>query len=320
MSDNEKKNLSPSEVKLINNAIEIRSQDVFERDELGFVTRMFVQCCLPHRDPGDVPAWIRANGNLCLTITPVRYVKHGIIVNSGYPYGNIPRLLLLYICSQVVQTKSKEISLDKSLSAFIQKLGLDVTGGENGTINRVKDQLKRLVTANIDFTYNETIEGNELFIFKKAIIASQMRLWGEKNPNNNIMAFDRPQIPKDSCLVLTEEFYNEIMSYAIPIDMGIISAIKQSPLALDLYSWLTYRIASVYKPTRISWTSLAQQIGSDYSDLKDFGKYVKVSLYKIFSLWPELKVDIVKGGIVLKPSKTSVPQKVFAFTDPKINT
>lgn len=315
MSDNDNK-LTPSQTKLINNAIDIRSRDVFERDELGFATRMFVQCCLPHRDPGDVPAWIRVNGNLCLTITPVRYAKHGTIVNSGYPYGNVPRLLFFYICSQAVQTKSKEISLDKSLSAFIQKLGLDVTGGENGTINRVKDQLKRLVTANIDFTYNETIEGNELFIFKKAIIASQMRLWGEKNPDNNITAFDRPQFPKDSCLVLTDEFYNEIMSYAIPVDMGIISAIKQSPLALDLYSWLTYRIASIYKPTRISWKSLAQQIGADYSDLKDFGKYVKINLYKIFSLWPEIKVDIVKGGIILKPSKTSVPQKVFAFANP----
>lgn len=322
MSDNRNISLSPSEAKLLNHAVEIRRVDVFERDALGFSTRMFVQCCLPHRDPGDdLQAWIRVNGKMCLTITPVRYAKNGKIVSSGYPYGNIPRLLLFYICSQAVQTKSREISLDKSLSTFIQKLDLDVTGGKNGTINRVKDQLKRLIMANIDFTYTNIIEDTDIFIGKKAIIADQIRLWGEGDLDNNIHSIDSHKIPKDSCLILTNEFYNEIMSYAVPVDMGIVSAIKQSPLALDLYSWLTYRVASVYKPTRISWRSLSLQMGSEYAETRNFRQSAKEALLKIFSLWPELKVDVVKGGITLKPSKTSVPQKVFAFTNsPDKNT
>lgn len=310
MSDNRKVNLSPSEVKLIDHAVEIRRLDVFERDELGFAARMFVQCCLPHRDPGDdLPEWIRSNGNLSLTITPVKYMKDGKKISSGYPYGNIPRLLLFYICSQAVQTKKRDISLDESLAAFMRRVDLEVTGGKNGTIGRLKDQLNRLLRANIDFTYDD----EQRLVGKKANIAHTLILWKELPENCD--GFLKYKAHSDSCLVLTEEFYNEIMSYAIPVDMGIVSAIKQSPLALDLYSWLTYRVTSIYKPTRISWKSLAQQLGAEYNDLRDFGKYVKISLHKIFILWPELKVDEVKGGIILKPSKPSVPLKPFYFTN-----
>lgn len=303
MAEEKTTKLKPGQRKLVDRAEEIRLQSVFDRDEMGFSTRMFVQCNLPHSDPGDdLQVWTRENGNVCLSIQPKRYRIGNELKCIGYPYGNIPRLILFYVCTQSIQTKNKIISLDKTLSAFMQNIDLDVTGGRWGTINRFKDQFRRLFTASIDFTgdfENVTID-------KSAAIASKVQLWWNTHDPNQASLFD-------SYIELTEEFYNEIMTYPIPVDMGIVSAIKQSPLALDLYTWLTHRIVSITKPTRVPWKLLALQLGADYQRLNNFSASAKEALRKICALWPNLKIEESRGGIILKPGTPSVPMKILTL-------
>lgn len=297
------KKLISGEEKLADQALAIRNLSVVDRDELGFSTRLFVQCSLPHRDPAQKRAlnvWKRVNGNFSLRIQPGWDETEGKEVCIGYPYGNIPRLLLLYICTQAIQTKEKKVLLGDSLAEFMRKVGLGRTGGPQGTITRFKDQTWRLFNASISFDYQD----EHGLASRKANIANQIQLWWN------------PKYPAQSSLfenyiVLTDEFFNEVMTYPVPIDMGIVSAIKQSPLALDLYTWLTYRVLSINKPTRVSWTSLSLQLGSDYSDWKDLKKRAIEALRKIYSLWPDLMVDEIDGGILLKPSKPSVPTNLI---------
>ena len=291
------------EEKLADRAVAIRNLSVVDRDELGFSTRIFVQCSLPHRDPGnDLDVWTRTNGNLCISVQPKKYRNGNQKICIGYPYGNIPRLILMYVCTQAIQTKRPEISLGNSLSFFMREIGLQVTGGRGGTINRFKDQFRRLFTASIDFTWDHGSETRD----RRAHLAHTIQLWWDtKTP-------EQPDL-FDSFVVLTQEFYNEIMTYPVPIDMGMVSAIKQSPLALDLYMWLTYRVVSLNKPIRISWAALSEQIGSEYGELRNFRLSIKEALRKIYALWPELQIDEVKGGIILKPSKPSVPFRLSGF-------
>jgi replication initiator protein len=295
------KKLSPNQEKLVDSALTIRNLSIVERDELGFSTRIFVQCSLPHRDPGpDQTLWTRTNGNLCFSIQPKIYMKEGQQICIGYPYGNIPRIILMYICTQAIKLKSPEISLGRSLSSFMRGMGLEVTGGRGGTIGRFKEQFRRLFTAHMDFTWDY---GDE-FRDTKAQLARTIHLWWDaKHPELTTLF--------DSYVILTDDFFNEIMSYPVPVDMGIVSAIKQSPLALDLYTWLTYRVISINKPIRVSWKSLSFQLGSDYTNEKDLKRKAKEALRKIYSLWPDLQVDEVEGGILLKPSKPSVPTKLI---------
>lgn len=302
MSREKNLELTPSQERLIDRAVRIQDQSIFDREELGFSTRMFVQCSLPHRDPGNnVPVWARTNGNLTLSVQPGWEEKDGEMICTGYPYGNIPRLILFYICTQTVQCKSQEIPLGETLSDFMRGLDLEVTGGRWGSIGRFKDQFWRLFKANIDFTYKE----GGLKIGKKANIANTVQLWWQENQPDQASFFK-------SKAILTKEFFDEIIAHPVPVDMGIVSAIKQSPLALDLYTWLTHRVTYLEKPTRISWLSLAEQVGSEYGHLRDFTKYAKESLIKIRTLWPELNIDEdVRGGIILKPSKPSVPKLVY---------
>lgn len=290
--------ITPAHLRFLDKAVSIRQDTIFDRGELGFSTRVLVQCSLPHRDPGsDQPEWIRTNGNLSLTITPVRYTKDGQRVSTGFPYGNIPRLLLLYVCTQAIQTKQREISLGDSLSAFMRSIDLEVTGGRWGTISRFKEQFYRLFRANIDFTYDD----NNVVIGKKAHIADSIQLWwNEKNPDQQALF--------ESHIILTDEFFTEIQAHPVPVDMGIITTIKQSPLALDLYTWLTHRVSYLKKTTPISWNQLGEQLGAEYSNPKELARSTKEALRKIYALWPELKIEEFKGGIKLSPSsRSSVP-------------
>lgn len=48
----------------------------------------------------------------------------------------------------------------------------------------------------------------------------------------------------ENMIVLSHEFYKEIMDHPIPTDFDAAKALSSAPAALDLYTWLTYRCFS----------------------------------------------------------------------------
>ena len=72
---------------------------------------------------------------------------------------------------------------------------------------------------------------------------------------------------------LGDKFFAAITAAPIPLDMRALKALKQSPLALDLYSWLTYEAYRAYKSGKgrfVAWKLLAEQMGADYANTKEF--------------------------------------------------
>ena len=51
-----------------------------------------------------------------------------------------------------------------------------------------------------------------------------------------------------STIELGEKFFNEILACPVPLDMNVLKAMKRSPLGLDLYLWLTYRLFGLAEP------------------------------------------------------------------------
>ena len=134
--------LTPHVLKLLDAAEAIRSEP--DAAEAAFMARQLVQCTLPHANPGNVPLWKRSNGNLTLGIQQGYDLQTGKAI--GYPFGSIPRLLLFWITTEAVQTKTRRLELGKSLSAFMRDIGLDPnTGrGKRGDAPRLRDQMRRL--------------------------------------------------------------------------------------------------------------------------------------------------------------------------------
>lgn len=84
-----------------------------------------------------------------LVMTRTKLDKSGKLV--GYPYGSIPRLLLYWLTSEALRTKSPVLKLGVSLNEFMSAGGLsiDTGGGKRSNAVRVREQMNRLFSASI---------------------------------------------------------------------------------------------------------------------------------------------------------------------------
>lgn len=289
--------ISPSALKLIEEALAIEAEEAKAAGALGFMARMLVQATMPHSDPGDVAAWGRRNGAFSLVIQPGMTLDAKSQPKSiGLPYGSLPRLLLAWISTEAVRTKEPVVILGDTLSSFMRELGLMPTGGRWGSITRLRSQMKRLFSASISCTY----EGNEHWGNTGFRIADEAHLWWDpKHPHQADLW--------QSSVTLGNKFYQELISHPVPIDLRALKALRRSPLALDLYCWLTYRMSYLRKDTVIPWVALQAQLGADYSRDRDFKIKFIESLRKVLTVYSEAKVSSGNNGLYLKPSRPHIP-------------
>jgi hypothetical protein len=166
--------LTPAKSKLLDFAVEIR--DAEYEPEKAFISREMVQATLPHRNPGDVPAWSRINGNYALTVQPGWDSWKN--KSFGYPYGTIPRLLIFWLTTEALRTDNRKLEIGGSLAEFMGKLGLDSSrGGKRSDAKRLRDQMERLFRARISFEYRD--EGHESWYDLQ--IAPKGMMWWHHN-------------------------------------------------------------------------------------------------------------------------------------------
>jgi hypothetical protein len=290
--------ISPQKMKLISIAGDIRLDP--DKTESAFMARQLVQATLPHKNPGDVPAWSRKNGALTLTIRPGWDEKKEKLI--GYPYGTIPRLLLFWITTEAIRTKNPRIELGNNLAQFMETLGLNPRGGgKRSDVKRLQNQMVRLFQSSISF--NQSIGGRTTWL-NMHVAPKGMLWWDEKKPNQATLF--------ENWIQLGEDFFNAITSAPVPLDMRALKALKRSPLSLDLYVWATYTAYQTQKTGQsrsLSWEILHEQFGAEYSDVKNFSKKAWMALLKIRAVYPELNIERVRGGVNVLPSKPSITIK-----------
>jgi hypothetical protein len=113
-----------------------------------------------------------------------------------------------------------------------------------------------------------------------------------------------------STVTLSTDFFNEIISRPVPVDMRALKLLKRSPMSLDTYFWLTYRLSYLQKDTVIPWQLLQMQFGADYAQdaqgLRDFKKNFLKHLQKVHGIYKAARVFEVDQGLLLKPSPPHV--------------
>lgn len=298
------------QLRVIENAVEIVKTPAAV-EEVAYLARELVMCTLPHRNPGDAPAWSRTNGNLTLTIRPGWDGRERKAV--GYPYGIIPRLVLYWINTEALRTKSRRLELGDNLAHFMREVGLSPeTGrGKRGDARRLQEQMTRLFRALISFQYDTVTAARTGQAWLDMQVAPEGMLWWDpKNPQQTNLW--------GSWIELGEKFFQAITAEPIPLDIRILRHIKQSPLALDLYAILTreaYRVQKKGQPRFLAWEWLHSQIGTEYGTVKNFKQKALLAIEKIITVYPELIVKQQKGrkgqksGLVVSNlSRPSIPQ------------
>ena len=210
-----------------------------------------------------------------------------------------------WLIGEVVKTKSKEILLGQSLSEFMQKLGLLVTGGRWGTISRFKGQLKCLFSSHVSFTYEDKKAGK--WIHANMSIAERTQIFWDPNKPEQIDLFK-------STILLGESFYEEVLRSPVPVDIRAINALKGSSLALDIYFWLTYRLGYLKFPINLSFDTLQLQFGGGYQDTAqgkyEFKRKFIHQLKKVLIIYPAAKVDVTNAGLTIPPGISHITKKI----------
>jgi hypothetical protein len=299
--------IKPSHLRLIDAGEKITEEEPDSQDK-AFTTRYLVQATLPYRCPKDNPPfWYRVNGNYTLTIQPGMRTNHktGVPESTGYPFGSVPRLLLFWLTTEAVRTGKRKLTPGNSLAEFVKEIGLNPDNGSTGAKRsdkrRLHDQMERLFRAKISFDYHAP--GMKSWLDMQ--IAPKAALWWDfKNPD---------QLPLyESWIELGEDFFNAITHSSFPVDMRALKALKNSPLALDLYAWCTYKtylVSKSRKPQRVSWRQLQEQFGTENEHVKSFKQTAKYALRKISVVYPGLNLDEIDGGLIINPGATAIPSR-----------
>lgn len=272
-------------------------RDQVELGHVGFVTRLIVATTLPHSPPAD-NEFVRTSGLHDLTLLAPRQV--------GLPSGRYPRLVLAWMITEAVRTKSLHLSLGPSLSSFAYRLGITPTTGPRGTLVHLRDQIHRLV--NVTFCAVSRPTENPRFGLAPAFsgggvrLASAYLLWWDDPP---------PTPARPSFIRISQDLFDEILAHPVPIDLEVLRGFR-SPLEMDVYMWLTYRSvrsSRLKRPERISWEAIERQFGSDYSELRKFRFNFLRAIRNVLKVYPAVRATNTPLGLVLHPYSSHVPRR-----------
>lgn len=259
------------------------------QQRVGIMHAGFAMTALPHKAIGE-QVWIRQGGNIKLRI------DSGVDANDktvGLPFGAIARIILLYLQTEAVRTRSREIELGRSMNQWLSTMGID-NGGK--TYRLVREQSRRLSLCRLTFyrqTDGATMITNGSFV-RDAIFPQQdndqLRLWRQT-------------------IRLDEGFYQSLIDHPLPMREAAIREIGHRSMAIDVYVWLAYRLHQLGKPTSITWKALHDQFGGGYQHVRQFRAKFREPLALALSAYPEAIVEVDDTAVRLHPSAPPVAER-----------
>lgn len=97
-------------------------------------------------------------------------------------------------------------------------------------------------------------------------------------------------------MVLSDEFYREVLAHPVSCDLEAVRALAHAPAQLDLFLWLTWRCWTTKGKPAIPLfgaLGLASQLGTaEYSRPRRFRENLERWLLVIRGLWPECPATI----------------------------
>jgi hypothetical protein len=262
-----------------------------EEQRIGISYTGFCLTALPHKRLEDTAPWEKHGHKVTLLVEPGRLRTAGKTKLYGVPYGARARMILLYLQTQAIRTKNREVALGRSMRDWMERMGLAI-GGE--TARALREQAARISACSLKFFWeDESTDGFE----RGAIVSSGLRFHAEDTAQGSLWE-DR--------VVLDETFYAALRDHPVPVLEAAIMQLRDRSMSLDIYVWLAWRCHQLRKPTPITWAALHGQFGGGYKAVRQFKPRFIEALAAAGAAYPEARIEIGDAGVVLNPARPPV--------------
>jgi hypothetical protein len=218
--------LNKTERQAVDAAYEVLSDEI---GRIGIAHAGFAMAALPHKKTGEA-IWEKDGGTIKLLVESGLDAERQPV---GIPYGSIARMILLYLQTQAVKTRSREVELGASMNAWLGAMNIPI-GGK--TYQIVREQSRRISRCRLTFfrrTDRAELVTNGAFV-RDAILPldpthTQMPLWQER-------------------VRLDEGFYQSLIEHPLPLREAAVRQISSRSMAIDLYIWLAAGLPAARSP------------------------------------------------------------------------
>lgn len=299
--DNSINPLSATLRRVVNTAAEIAIDP--HPEKVDFLHAVLCQVGMPRKHV-EGRIFERNNGAVSMILEAGRLYRRGRWVDMPLPYGTRPRLVMVYISSEAIRTKSRTIEIGDSMYEFLKRLGIDPSGGPRGGYTMFKKQMEALVACRMNLGLS--LPDRDITINTQPI--SRFEAW---------LVCQGPERPLwPGVLDLSQEFFDTLTAHAVPLDHRALGALKHSALALDIYAWLAHRLCRIResKGIMISWSNFKDQFGQEYNNSRNFKRTFLEALRQVNAVYPDAKLEQIHNGFILKPSPPPIQKKQVMTT------
>lgn len=281
----------------------LRVQD--EEPVPAFLHSALCAMSLPTKRPkDDTQPIVREDGKYALAINPRPILQtvdgRPVLRSLGVPFGAYPRVALIYLLSQAVTKRSRDVYLGRNFTEWMRRLGYQtVSYGPRGTANLMREQVDRLLACEWQIRWEGHNSGDSAFAVRDVKISNEYA--GSLDRNG---AFARE-------IRMSEQFYAHLIDHAVPLNEVAIRELKGTPTALDLYTYLAYRLPRISgsRGQIISWDQLAKHLGNN-ADSKRFRQTVRETMQLVSAVYPNADVDLSGRNVVLRASPAPLERRL----------
>lgn len=263
-----------------------------------FLHTVMCQVGMPRRAT-DARVFERMSGPFSILLEAGKLWNGKKWIEQPLPYGTTPRLVMVHLSSEAIRTQSRTIEIGSSIRQFLQALGMQTSGGARGGYTTFRKQMEALAACRLSIGMQS--EGKVVTVDAKPI--KRFEAWYQPDESQPTLW--------PGVLELSQDFFDTLKQHAVPLDYRALSALKQSALALDIYTWLAHRLCRIEAPNGImlSWENLREQFGQEYVASKDFKREFKAVLRQVLMVYPSAKIEEVPGGLKLFFSPPPISQQ-----------
>jgi len=271
--------------------------------ERSFIYSGFCLLALPYRqvqkkDPTTgftAPTkWINTWADTTLELEP-GYLP-GQSALYGVPYGNLARMVLIYLQTQAITTSSPRIEIGPSMRAWMQRMGVATSGKNYRTL---KEQMLRFTASRMTFSWPV---GSNKIGFKRVNLI-QAGVLAPENLEGDVL---QGRLWADE-VELDADFWKALQRHSVPVEEAAVAQLSGNALALDIYVWLAYRLHALSKPVKVPWPSLHQQFGRSYKSRAQFKERFWRPLNLALACYEDANVDVdPEAGLILHPSRPPI--------------